>query len=175
MRGEQIVLIGFMGTGKTAVGSRLAERLGWEFADADGLIEAEAGMPIHRLFAERGEAHFRALENAVVARLVARDRVVIATGGGAFADAENRRRLTARGTVVCLAADPETILARVGDARSRPLLDGPDPHGRIRELLAARAPIYALADVTVDTSCLSVEGVVDEILGALRRPAPARG
>ena len=113
MSGRHIVLTGMMGSGKTAVGERLARRLGVPFYDADSLLEAEAGKRIADLFAGEGEAHFRALERELIGRLLVEPPGVIATGGGAFVDPENRARLKAGGTVVCLLADVETLLARV--------------------------------------------------------------
>lgn len=169
-RGRNIVLTGFMATGKTSVGKRLAERLGCEFVDLDTLIEAEAGMPIPQLFSERGEAPFRAIEAAMVERVARRERCVIATGGGAVVDPRNLTLLKDSGTMIALVADPATILARVGSATDRPMLQGEDPRVRIEQLLAARACAYAQADVTVDTSTRTVEEVVEFIVRRLEDP-----
>jgi shikimate kinase len=166
-RGSNIILSGFMGTGKTSVGKRLAERLAFEFVDLDDLIEAEARLPISQIFATRGEAAFRALEREMVARMSGRGRSVIATGGGAIVDRQNLEALRGIGVVIALTAAPEIILSRVGGGEERPMLWGPDTRQRILTLLAERAPVYAQADVLVDTSARSVEEVVEHILGLL--------
>jgi shikimate kinase len=159
-----IVLTGFMGTGKSEVGRRLAKRLGRPFVDTDQLVEGRAGKPVATIFAEDGEAAFRALERDAIVAAAARGDVVIAVGGGAVLDATNVARLRAAGTLVCLTAAPETILRRIGDAAKRPLLAGDDPRIAIDRLLAARGPAYAAAaDVTVDTSTRGADDVVEEI------------
>jgi shikimate kinase len=160
-----IVLTGFMGTGKTVVGRRLAKRLGWKFVDVDQLIEASAKMPIAKIFTGRGEAVFRRLERRCIRRALRAHHQVIATGGGAFVDAQNRSRLRATGPVICLTARPRTILDRLGHRiESRPLLSGSsNPHERIRSLLSQRAKTYAQADITCDTSDLTVEEVIDRL------------
>lgn len=168
-----IVLVGFMGTGKSAVGARLADRLGRPLVDTDALVAAAAGCSIPEIFAREGETGFRDRESAAVAAAAARAKVVIATGGGALGREENVRRLKATGRLVCLTARPEVILARTAPWEERPLLAGvADPKRRVEELLAARAPRYALADLTIDTSDLSIEAVADRILAALAIPAP---
>jgi shikimate kinase/3-dehydroquinate synthase len=154
-----------MGSGKTAVGERLARSLDLPFHDADALVEAEAGRRIADLFAREGEAYFRGLERQVITRLLGGPPGVIATGGGAFVDPENRARLTASGTVVCLLADPETLWERVRASPDRPLLQGPDPVERLRTLLQARLPAYAEAHYLLDTS----DRTPDEVAGILRR------
>jgi 3-dehydroquinate synthase len=164
-RRKNIVLIGFMGTGKTQVGRQLASTLGMAFVDTDARIEEETGTPIPRLFAERGEAGFRAVEKGVVQRLQDASGQVIATGGGAVIDPDNLRVLKALGPVIHLRATPEAILARTGgDGSARPMLAGGDAMDRIRTLLAARAPYYAQADHTVDTSDEDVYAVTRRIL-----------
>ncbi len=160
-----IILTGFMGTGKTAVGKRLAKQLGWRFVDVDALIEAGAKTPIPTIFAEHGEPIFRRLEQRTIRRVIRGDEQVIATGGGAFVDAENRRLLRAVGPVVCLTATPKVILQRVGaTAAKRPMLShASSPLARIQQLLAQRASAYAKADLMLDTSHLTVEAVVERI------------
>ena len=160
-----IILVGFMGTGKTTVGKRLAKRLDWRFVDLDRLIEAKAKMPIATIFSERGEAVFRRLERWTIHRVIRGHEQVIATGGGAFVDPQSRARLRVSGPVVCLTARPNVILARVGrKAETRPLLRGAaGPLARIRTLLARRASAYAQADLTVDTSHLSIDEVVERV------------
>jgi shikimate kinase len=169
-----IVLVGFMGTGKSAVGEALAARLGWAFADTDALVAAGAQCTIPEIFAREGEAGFRDRESAAVAEAAARERMVIATGGGVLGRDENVRRLKASGTLVCLTARPHVILARTAPWQDRPLLaNAEDPRARVEALLAARAPRYALADLTVDTSDLSVDAVVENLLAALDLTAAA--
>ncbi len=160
-----VIITGFMGTGKTAAGRRLAKRLGWRFVDVDQLIEASAKMPIAQVFRQRGEAVFRRLERRWIRRLVRGRQQVIATGGGAFVDEENRALLRVSGPVICLTARPPVILQRVRPRlASRPLLAGSrDPLATIQALLARRAKAYAQADLTIDTSDLSVDDVVDRI------------
>jgi shikimate kinase len=159
-----IVLMGFMGTGKSEVGRRLARRLGCAFIDTDRLIEERAGKSVSAIFAEDGEVQFRAMEAEVVAEAAGRAGSVIAVGGGAVVDPTNAARLREAGVMVHLTADPETILARVGAAGSRPLLAGRDPRAAVNRLLDERRAAYeAAADVTVDTSTRTVDEVVDEI------------
>ena len=160
-----LVLTGFMATGKTEVGRLLARRMGCPFLDTDGLVETAARRTVAQIFASEGEARFRALERDAVEEACAVPDAVIATGGGTLLDAENRRRLAAAGPVVCLTAAPEEIARRVGDVASRPLLIGHngDRLGRIRTLLAERAPAYAWATHTVDTSGLTVEQVMERV------------
>ena len=160
-----IVLTGFMGTGKTAVGKRLAKRLGWRFVDVDRLIESSTKMPIARLFVDRGEAVFRRLERRAIHRLARGQQQVIATGGGAFIDPQNRARLRMTGPVICLTAQPQAILNRVGrKIETRPLLQGAaNPLSRIRTLLARRAGAYAQADLTINTTRLSLDEVVERL------------
>jgi shikimate kinase len=166
---SNIVLVGFMGTGKTAVGRALAAQLGRSFVDTDVWIEEAAGTSIPCLFAERGEAAFRDLESEAIARAAALQDAVIATGGGALGREENVARLRATGVLVCLAARPEVILERTAPWTDRPMLAGAtDPVARIAELLAARAPHYARADAVVDTSDLAVDAVVARLLDLVR-------
>jgi shikimate kinase/3-dehydroquinate synthase len=158
-----LVLIGFMGTGKTAVGRHVAARLGRRFIDTDTLIEEQAGRPVSEIFAHEGEEAFRRLEAAVVAEASAQDGVVIATGGGVVLNRESMERLRRTGVIVALRADPEAILARVGAGSARPLL-GPDPGARVRRLLAERDALYRDADLTLDTTALSVEDVSSRVV-----------
>ena len=141
--GANIVLTGFMGTGKSTVGRLVAERLGRRFVDTDALIESRHGA-IPRLFAEHGEDHFRRLERDVAAELAATSGLVVATGGRTMLDSANQATLGASGTVVCLAASVEQLVLRLQDeAEDRPLLQGDDPAGRITALLAEREAGYA--------------------------------
>lgn len=165
-----IVLVGFMGTGKSTVGRRLAERLGRPFVDTDELIVARAGLPIPQIFAARGEEAFRALEAEVVAEVAERPGQVIATGGGVLLRPENVRRLRERGRLVLLTAAPEAILERLGrnGLSERPLLYGAyspaERLERIRGLLRAREEAYAQADASVDTTGLTPDQVADLVL-----------
>lgn len=158
-----VILTGFMGTGKTIVGKKLAKRLGWKFFDVDQLIEERAKMPIAKIFTEHGEAVFRRMERRWLHQLRRSTHQVIATGGGAFVDPINRRWLRASGPVICLTARPRVILQRMGrHLNTRPLLAGKvDPLTRIRQLLTQRASAYAQADLTLDTSDLSIDQVVE--------------
>jgi shikimate kinase len=153
-----------MGTGKTVVGRRLAKRLGWRFVDVDELIESAAKKSIPKIFVEHGEAVFRRLEKRAVLKAVKIDQAVIATGGGAFVDPENRRLLKSAGPVVCLTANEREILQRIrATLPSRPLLAGEPSLARIHTLLAQRASGYAKADLTIDTTGLSVEQIAERI------------
>jgi shikimate kinase len=169
MRVRAIVLMGFMGTGKSEVGRRLAQRLGRAFVDTDQLVEEHAGKRIPAIFAEDGELAFRALERAAVAEAAGRGGAVIALGGGAVLDPENVGCLREAGILVYLTARPEVILGRVADGANRPLLRD-DPRATVTRLLAERGPVYAAAaDVTVDTSERTADEVVGEIQQALAR------
>ena len=155
---HNVVLIGFMGTGKTAVGRALAARLGLAFVDTDAVVEERAGRPVARIFAEDGEERFRRLESEAVASAGDREGAVIATGGGVVLRPENMARLRRRGMVVALRAAPEAIVARVGAGADRPLL-GDHPEERVRRLLEERGPLYQDADLVVDTSNLSADEI----------------
>jgi shikimate kinase len=169
MRPRAIVLMGFMGTGKSEVGRRLAQRLGRAFVDTDHLVEERAGKRVAAIFADDGETAFRALERDAVYEAARRTGTVISVGGGAVLDPVNVAALREAGVLVHLTASPDVILARVGDPRSRPLL-ADDPHGTVTRLLAERSPAYAAAaDVTIDTSNRSAEEVVEDIQQALGR------
>jgi shikimate kinase len=166
-RRKNIVLTGFMGTGKSTVGRALAARLRRRFVDTDDLIEEKADMTITALFAERGELYFRALEQEVLAQVCTEEGIVIATGGGALVNEENAKILQESGILICLTATPEVIFSRVRGNSDRPLLHSEDPLGKIRTLLATRADAYAKADQTIDTSYLSTNAVVETICAQL--------
>ena len=154
---SNIVLVGFMCTGKSLVGKRLAATLGLKFIDSDQVIEARAGKTVEQIFADDGEAKFRQLERTVIAHLASKSGQVIATGGGALGDRRNLVELRRSGTLVCLTASPQAILERSRRGPARPLLKVPKPRARIEELLAARACQYAQADYHLDTTELSPE------------------
>ena len=159
-----IILVGFMGTGKTVVGRRLASRLGWTHVDTDDLIVDRAGKSIPDIFAQDGEPHFRDLETEVIRGLGGRERCVITTGGGCVMRVDNMRALREAGMVVNLAARPGVILGRCGGNAERPLLRVENPLAKIHELMGQRAPFHAMAQHTVDTSNLDVDSVVEVIL-----------
>jgi len=165
----RIVLTGFMGTGKTAVGQRVAQRLGRPFADTDALVEVLAGKAVRRIFADEGEDRFRELEREAVARACALRDAVVSTGGGALLDDRNFAVLLRDALLVCLVADPRPIARRVrATAADRPLLQGGGTLvERIRELLERRSHAYARVPLRVDTSRRSVEQVADQVIAAL--------
>ena len=170
---KNLVLIGFMGTGKSAVGRRVARRLRRTFIDVDQQIVAREGRSIPEIFAQEGEAYFRDVESAVITAAAAEDGAVIATGGGAVLRAQNVQRLRANGALICLRADAETIAKRVSRRQSRPLLAGEgDVQERIVELLARRTPAYAVADLTLDTTGRSADAVANDIVRYARRLEP---
>lgn len=153
-----------MAVGKTAVGRRLAERLGWRFIDLDRAIEAAEGMKVQEIFRQRGEARFRELEKRKLREILREEGQVVATGGGAVLDPENLSLLRAESLLVCLTARPETILKRAGGGKQRPLLDVADRDERVRELLALRQAAYARAHAAVATDDASVDDVVEKIM-----------
>ncbi|MBX3057144.1 MAG: shikimate kinase [Anaerolineae bacterium] len=157
-----IVLTGFMGTGKTTVGRLLAERLGFGFVDTDELIVQRDGRTIPDIFAQEGEPFFRQLETAVALELAAQSNLVIATGGRLMLDLVNAAALERNGRVFCLTAVPDEILARVQDEGRRPLLNVPDPAAQIKRLLAERAAGYGRYP-QIDTTGKTAEEVVEEI------------
>ena len=162
---RNVVLTGFMGTGKTAVGRILADRLGCGFVDTDEMIESRAG-PIPEIFERDGEEAFRELERSVARALAGRTGLVIATGGRMMLDPECAACLAPTADVVCLTADPDTIVERIGDTAARPLLDVPDPSARVRELLAERADGYGRF-ASVDTEGRRAEEAADAVMALL--------
>ena len=170
-----IVLVGMMGAGKTAIGRRLARALNMPFKDADAAIEAAAGTTIANIFAEIGEPAFRAKERQVIARLLTGERQVLALGGGAFIDPETRALVRAKGFSIWLRAEVDVLLRRTSTPGKRPLLAGGDPRETLASLLAQRAPIYAEADLVIDSGKGPISGVVARILAALPAAAPAGG
>lgn len=161
---RNIVLTGFMGTGKTAVGRVVARILGREFIDMDTLIADCAENTIPRIFAEDGEAVFRRMEKELCRELSGREDLVIATGGGALVDPENRKLLEKNGTVVCLTCEVDELLRRVSGESHRPLLFVADPRGKIERLLAERAPAYGKIPWRIDTTGLPVEEVAQRVI-----------
>lgn len=164
---RNIVVVGLMGAGKTKIGRRLAARLGLRFSDSDQEIEAAAGESIEEIFANRGERAFREGERRVIARLLAQPVHVLATGGGAFMDPLTRALIARRGVSLWLRADLDVLVSRVSRRNNRPLLKGGDPRSILGELMESRHPIYAKADVVVDSSDGSPEATVVRALAAL--------
>lgn len=161
---SNIILLGFMGTGKTSVGKRLARKLGMEFLDMDDLIEREEGIPIGEIFARFGELYFRKKEAETCAGVSGYDNYVIATGGGVALDPVNIKNLRRNGHLICLTTIPEIIYERTSKAGTRPLL-AENPQQKIRELLESRDPYYKkAADWMLDTSGLSISQVVNKII-----------
>ena len=165
---RSVVLVGMMGAGKSSIGRRLAARLGIPFADADNEIETAAGMSIPDIFSTYGEAYFRSGEARVIARLLESGPQVLATGGGAFMNADTRALIRQKGVSVWLHADLDVLLRRTSKRRSdRPLLQTDDPSETLRALLAEREPVYALADLTVQSRDVPHEAIVADVMTAL--------
>lgn len=164
---KSVVLVGMMGAGKTSVGRILAGKLDLPFVDADAEIETAAQSTIEEIFARDGEAAFRSGERRVIARLLDGPMAVIATGGGAFMNPETRARIAEQGVSIWLRADIELLLKRVARRKDRPLLKTGDMRETLTRLLAEREPVYAEADVTVDSGEQSAELVADKVIAAL--------
>ena len=162
-----LVLVGLMGAGKTTIGRRLAARLGVPFVDTDAEIEAAAGRTVSEIFADFGEAEFRQGERRVIARLLKGEPRVLATGGGAFIDPKTRARIKEVGRSVWLKAPVELLLERTARRNTRPLLNTGDPRLTLERLARERYPIYAEADITVESGSGPHDNVVDAIIRAL--------
>lgn len=163
-----IILCGFMATGKSTVGKLLAKRTGYEFLDMDAVIEKEEGISIPQIFASRGEPAFRSLETRLVERLAGATGLVIATGGGTIVNPANLEKLKSCGAVITLTADIPTILQRAGTGEDRPMLQAEDRVERIKSLMQQRAAAYAQADIVLDTSSLTIEDVARQIMHRLQ-------
>lgn len=164
---RSIVLVGMMGAGKSSVGRKLASKLALAFVDADNEIEAAAGMSIPDIFETRGEAEFRAGEARVIARLLETGPQVLATGGGAFMNPDTRSAIRAKGISIWLRADFDVLMKRIKRRGDRPMLKTDDPGATLRKLIEHRYPVYAEADIAVDSRDVLHEVIVDEILDAL--------
>jgi shikimate kinase len=164
---RSVVLVGMMGAGKSSVGRRVALRLGIPFVDADTEIEKAAGMSISDIFAIRGEGEFRAGEARVILRLLEGGPQVLATGGGAFINPDTRAVIAAKGISIWLKAEPDVLMKRIKRRQDRPLLHTADPAATLRKLLDEREPVYALADLTVQSREVTHDRIVDEIVGAI--------
>jgi shikimate kinase/3-dehydroquinate synthase len=172
--GRSIVLVGLMGAGKTSIGRRLAARLGMPFRDADAEIEAAAGATVPEIFERFGEAEFRAGERRVIARLLAGEPMVIATGGGAYIDPETRATIRREAVSIWLRARLPTLLRRVVGRTHRPLLNGGQPDEILQRLMTIRHPIYAEADIVVDCTDESADTTTSHVLDALLAWQPPR-
>ena len=166
---RSIVLIGLMGAGKTAVGKRLAARLDLPFLDADHEIELAAGQTISEIFAEHGEPYFRSGEAKVIARLLGDGPEVLATGGGAYMDARTRANIKAQGISIWLKAELPVLLHRVRRRDNRPLLAAGSTDAVMRELMKKRYPVYAEADITVESRDVPHDVIVSDVVEALVR------
>ncbi|HWA91956.1 MAG TPA: shikimate kinase [Rhizomicrobium sp.] len=164
-----VALVGMMGAGKSSVGRRLAARLGVAFKDADSEIELAAGCPIPELFERFGESAFRDGERKVIARLLDEPPLVLATGGGAFADAETRARLKERAVTVWIKVPIDVLFGRVKRRDTRPLLRTEDPRGTLEQLLVQRTPAYEEADLTVESADGPHSAAVERIVAALKQ------
>lgn len=167
MERANIVLVGFMGTGKSSAGRILAERLGMTFLDMDDEIVRREGCSIPEIFRDRGEPAFRAIERAMVVELAARRNLVISTGGGIVLNPDNIRDFSRTGDVFCLQASPESILKRVEHDQNRPLLQGGDRMAKIRELLDRRKPLYDAIPRQIDTEGHRPADTAEAIIRAL--------
>ena len=161
---KNVILTGFMGTGKSTVGQILAQRLGFRYADLDALIVERAGLPINDIFARYGEPHFRALETETIRDVISHEGVVVSTGGGAVISAVNRELLHAAGAMINLYATVEEVCDRLRDDCERPLLKEGRSRERVSAMMAEREPFYADADLRIDTTGKTVEDVVAEIV-----------
>jgi shikimate kinase len=165
---RSIVLIGMMGVGKSSIGRRLGLRLGVPFVDADTEIEKAAGMSIADIFARHGEAYFRSGEARVIARLLEGGPQILATGGGAIMNADTRAAIKAKGVSIWLDAEFDVLMRRINKRKSeRPLLQTADPAATLRQLLNERGPIYAQADLTVQSREVPHDAIVMEIMKAI--------
>jgi len=162
-----VVFVGLMGAGKTSIGRRVAQSLGLPFADSDHEIEAVSRMNIPDLFERYGEPEFRALEQRVIERLLRQGPRIVSTGGGAFMNALTREAIARHGISVWLRADLDVLMERVSKNQNRPLLRDPDPRAVMKRLMDERYPVYALADITVETRDVRREIITDETLRAM--------
>jgi shikimate kinase len=164
---RSLVLVGMMGAGKSSVGRKLATRLVLPFVDADTEIEAAAGMTIPEIFEVRGEPEFRSGEARVIARLLDGMPGVLATGGGAYMNAETRKLIGQKGVSIWLKAEFDILMRRIRRRTDRPLLHTADPDTTLKRLIDERYPVYAHADLTIESRDVSHEVIVDEVIAAL--------
>lgn len=166
---KNIILVGFMGSGKTTVAIELSHRLNMTYLSIDDMIEKDEKATINEIFSKKGEDHFRDVETACLKRACASDNAIIDAGGGVVLKDENWAIMKECGITICLTADEETIMARTKKYKHRPLLNVEDPKQRIRSLMSKRAPFYAKADHCIDTGKLTVKQVVEKIAEIARR------
>jgi shikimate kinase len=166
---RNIVLAGFMGTGKTAVGKELSRLLSMRLIDIDHEIEQAEAMPIKDIFLEKGESYFREIEAEIIQKHAAEKKLIIATGGGAVLREENLAALKKNGMIFCLTARPETILDRTSRSDDRPLLQGDERMEQIRNLLSSRGPLYEQAGIMIDTENKTPLQIAEEIIVIARR------
>lgn len=171
---KNIILIGFMGTGKSTIGRRLAKRLGYRFVDTDFTIEEITGLTVEQIFAKHGVKRFRGEEALLVSKLAPQERLVIATGGGLVLDPQNVEKFRANGILICLQAAPETICKRVKNKRTRPLLAKGDLREKVNRLLEERKQAYAMADFAVNTDHHEPEAIVNIIMEYLKERGEIR-
>ena len=169
LAGRPLVLVGMMGVGKTTVGRRLANRLGRNFLDSDEEIERAAQMTIPEIFAQRGEPEFRSGETRVIARVLKNSDIVLATGGGAFVNADTRALLKTEAISIWLKADADVLFERVSRRSNRPLLKTANPRATLEKLIEDRYPIYAEADLTVASREVPQEVVAGDVIDAVLR------
>ncbi|MEZ5785939.1 MAG: shikimate kinase [Xanthobacteraceae bacterium] len=172
---RSIVLIGMMGAGKSSIGRRLAKKLDLPFVDADTEIELAAGMTITEIFEQHGEPYFRAGEARVLARLLEQGPQVLATGGGAYMSPGTRALIQAKGVSVWLKAEPDVLMRRIRRRSDRPLLQTADPEATLNKLIEERYPVYAGADVTLQSRDVPHEVIVDEIIAAVTEQLESAG
>ena len=168
MKHNRIILTGFMGTGKTAVGELLAKKLKFEFLDTDLMVEKETGKTITDIFEKEGEPVFRSYEKQMVKKALDREGVVVSTGGGAIVDPDNLKLMKEKGLIIGLSASAEAILQRISNMDTRPLLRSKDQLKKIESLLSHRSPYYRQADKIIDTTMKRIDQTVDEILTVLK-------
>ena len=161
---RNIILVGFMGTGKTTIATKLSNLLKMRYVSTDDLVEKREKATINEIFTKKGEEHFRDVESEVVREACAMENVVIDMGGGVVLRDANWVNMNSSGITICLTADEETIMERTKKYKHRPLLDVDDPKQKIRSMLARRAPFYARADHCIDTGKLTIKQAIDKII-----------
>ena len=171
---SNVAIVGFMGTGKSAVAISLSQKLNKTYVSTDDLIVLQENSTIHDIFKNKGEPYFRKVESEMVRKVSEMEDVVIDCGGGVVINEENIKNLKKKGPVVCLTASPAVIYERVKEHRHRPLLNVPDPKGAIARLLKERETFYARADFSIDTTPLTVEQVISKILTLLKEKTHGR-
>ncbi|MCX5708468.1 MAG: shikimate kinase [Candidatus Omnitrophica bacterium] len=164
---NNIYLVGFMGTGKSSVGLRISREIKGDFIDLDKFIEEQENKTISDIFKEKGEPYFRGLEKNFLKDVAVKKNQIIACGGGIVIDPDNIKLMKSNGTMVCLTASPDVIMERTRKSNHRPLLNVPDPQEAIRALLADRQKFYSQADITIDTSEISIKEVATRVLNSL--------